>query len=324
MVGAALEVHEFEEEGGPLDAVVVGLADLEAAIPGEHERLLHGFDGLQFLGREVRTRAAHVFEDQPAEGPALGLVEFGRRDALVLDDAVGALLVAGEDVLEGVLGEEGLLALFRGQRLGEFATQVVLELQQLETDGAGLAFLDLARVAREERRGGAHQLAVDQREVEGEVVAFPAEAPGALGVGRPEDRHEVVLGVAQGAGAFLQLEQHLFEGHDRLGLHVAAAAQGDGEDGLRKVALARIHGLERETLAGGRHEDPVRPLGVVELEGRLGFLLGRKRAEEGLGGGGELLAGGMGEGGGQGERQQAERREGAGEGTHGGQVRTGV
>ena len=324
MVRASLEVHEFEEEGRALDAVVVGFADLEPAVPGEHEGLLHGFDGLELFGREVRAGPAHVFEDQLAEDLALRLVELGRRDALVLQDAVGALLVAGDDVLEGVLGEEGLLALFRGERLGELATEVVLELQQLETSGTGLTFLDLARVGREERRGGAHQLAVDQREVEGEVVAFPAEAPRALGVGRAEDRHEIVLGVAQRAGAFLQLEQHLFEGHDRLGLHVAAAAQGDGQDGLGEVTLARIHGLERETLAGGRHEDPVRPLGVVELEGRLGFLLGRKRAEESLGGGGELLAGGMGERGGKGERQQAERREGAGEGTHGGQVRTGV
>jgi hypothetical protein len=98
---------------------------------------------------------------------------------------------------------------------------------------------------------------------------------------------------------------------------VAAAAEGDGEDGLGEVALAGVHFLEREALADGRHEDPVGALGVVEAEGRLGLLVRVERAEEGGGRGGQLFAGGMAEGG-DGGGHQAERAQEAGEGTHGG------
>ncbi|MEY3950155.1 MAG: hypothetical protein RJB43_1510 [Verrucomicrobiota bacterium] len=92
----------------------------------------------------------------------------------------------------------------------------------------------------------------------------------------------------------------MFEGHDLLCLHVAATAQGDGEDGLSEVALSGIHFLDRQALAGGRDEDPVGALGVIELEGCLGTLGIVERAEEGGGGGGHFFAGGMAESGGDG------------------------
>ncbi len=55
-----------------------------------------------------------------------------------------------------------------------------------------------AHTAGEEGRGRTDEFAVHEGEVEGEVVAFSAEAPGALGVRSAEDRDEVVLGVALG------------------------------------------------------------------------------------------------------------------------------
>jgi hypothetical protein len=104
----------------------------------------------------------------------------------VLDETVGFLLVAGHDVLEGVLVQEALLALFRGERLGELATEVVLILEQFEADGAGLAFLDLARVAGEEGRRRADEFAVHEREVEGEVMAFQRKPQVPLASGVPK------------------------------------------------------------------------------------------------------------------------------------------
>ena len=84
------------------------------------------------------------------------------------------------------------------------------------------------------------------------------------------------------------------------------------------MALAGIHFLERQALAGSGHEDPVGALGVVEAEGRLGLLVSLQGAEEGGGRGRHFFAGGMAERGGDGGGQEAQRAEETGEGTHGG------
>ena len=318
VVSTALKVGHLEQEGWALDAVVVRLADFEAAVPGEHEGVLHGVDRRELAGGEVRAGAANVFEDDLSEHLLLFGGEGRGGDALVLDESVGLLLVASHDVLVGILAKEALLALFGGEGLGELASEVVFVAQELEAHESGLAFLDLARVAGEEGGRRADELAVNQREVEREVVAFPAEAPSALGVRRTEDRHEVVLGVTLRARALFDFQEQLFEGHDLLSLHVATTAEGNGEDGLGEVALAGIHFLERQALAGGRHEDPVSALSVVEAKGRLGLLVSLQGAEEGRGCGRHFFTGGMAERGGDGGGQEAQHAEETGKETHGG------
>ncbi len=93
---------------------------------------------------------------------------------------------------------------------------------------------------------------------------------------------------------------------------MATLAEGDREEGLGEVALARIHFLDRKTLAGRWYEDPVGALRVVEGEGRLGALGIVQRTEEGVGGLGHFFAGAMAEGGRDGQGQSGQDGEEAG------------
>ncbi len=116
-------------------------------------------------------------------------------------------------------------------------------------------------------------------------MAFPAPSPSTFGIRLAEDGDEIVFGVTLiGAFAFFDNREEVFAGHDRFGLHVSALAEGDGKQGLREMALAGIHFLERQTLAHGRNEDPVGSFFVFKSEGGFGALSVIKRTEEGIGG----------------------------------------
>ena len=244
----------------------------------------------------------------------------------MLQDAVGLLLIAGDDVGRDLARKERDLALFSGEGRGELAPEVVFLVEEFKAHKARVLYtdvfgslLDLARVGAEERRRRADELAIDDGEVLGAVMAFPAEAPGALGGRLAKDGYEVVLGVALvGTFALFDDEEQVLEGHDRFDLHVAALAKGDGEQGLGEVALAGIHLLNRQALADGRNKDPVGALRIVEGERRLGTLGVVEGAKEGVGRLGHFFAGAMAEGGRDGQGQNGQDGEDTGEEAHGG------
>ena len=96
-----------------------------------------------------------------------------------------------------------------------------------------------AGVGAQERRRPRHAAAVDDGEVQREVVPLDPPAPGLLRPRLAEDREEVQLRVAAGPAALLDLLQDLLEADDGDGLDVAALPQAAAEQRMGERAAAR-------------------------------------------------------------------------------------
>ena len=103
---------------------------------------------------------------------------------------------------------------------------------------------------------------------------MPLDPPTPLSAiaGFAENRHEIKLGIAHRARAFLELAEDLLQAHDRRRLQKARPAQARLNQGKRKRSLFRAQLLDRQPFAAPRNEVPVEPLWRVVRIGRLGDL----------------------------------------------------
>lgn len=173
VVGVVLDVGVFDEEVVGLDAEVVGGAFFEGAGPAE-------VGGVEEVAVEGDEEVFLVGGDGLEEVEELGLDGGGE----VGDGDAGFFEGAGDAVLSG----EDFAGWFFGEADGEFLA-VELEGEIAggvfdEAEGAEafeVAVGDLGGVGAEEEGGGEGGFAFVDGEVEGEVVAFEAEAPDGVG-----------------------------------------------------------------------------------------------------------------------------------------------
>jgi hypothetical protein len=143
---------------------------------------------------------------------------------------------------------------------------------------------DFAGVGSEEVGGYGDGVTVDDGEVEHEVVAFEAPAPGVGGIGVAEYGDVVGLGIADRAATLFHFPEDGFEAHDGGGLEESSLTQCRTEEADGEVALFRGHLAEREAFAVAGDEVPVETFGIIEFEGGLSLLLWGEGGEEAVGG----------------------------------------
>jgi len=146
VVRVVLRVVQFDEERRTLDAVVVALAHFGAAGPSEEDLVLGKLgDFDDFLGGEVIARPADKFIDDETEEFFLLRVEGGEGDALVLQETVGLLLVAGDDVGGYFTREDRDLALFGGEGSRQLTAEAIFLVEEFEVDEARVVRADVLR-----------------------------------------------------------------------------------------------------------------------------------------------------------------------------------
>lgn len=288
VVPVTLEVVELDQEGGALDAVIGLFGPIEAAGPGEGELVRAGVaDAGVEIRRELGAPAAEVSFHEGDEDFTLGGSHVGGGEARGRE-RLDAGFVSGDDLLERGVGENRDLALPFVEGVDELQAEIFFGGEDaLAFAGAGA---DFGGVGADEGRGEEDVLAVDDREVEREVVAFEAPAPGFVGGGFAEESDEVVGGIAATGVVLLELLEEELELHDGLGFgHAGVAEAGPEEREAEGLDLGR--GVaEREAFALERDEIPVFALFVGERVGDLFLLVGTQGAEESVGGG-EHIAG---------------------------------
>jgi len=242
VIGFVLRVVELDEEGGALDAVIVALADNQAARPSEEQLVSRGgLDGLEIGGGQFGAKAICVFMHEFPEDGLLGRSHLGKRQADGIEQ-VGRAAVGGHDFIWRRVRIDGDLLLRGGEGVDEFKAEAFLG---REDEQAGTrADLHFSRIAAEEPGRVGHDFAIDNGEAEGDVVSFPAPTPGILRAGRAKDEHVVVFRVAgiRAARAF-EFAESLFEGHDGAGLHETALAQRTAQQGIGEVPFGDGHFL---------------------------------------------------------------------------------
>ena len=125
----------------------------------------------------------------------------------------------------------------------------------------------LGRIGAEERRRDRDRLAGHEREVEREMMALEAPAPGRRGrIRRAEHRDRVVLGIAQEPAERLELAQHALEADHVDGLGVADRREARLHQLVGRGPRGRGHRLEGQALAAARDVVPVEALLVGEGE----------------------------------------------------------
>ncbi len=285
VVAFVLDAVVFDQEGRPLDAVVVQRALLDAAHPGEFHlveaRLLELCDA---LGRQRLGLSAGVLLDQREQHPALRRGHCLVGQPRVLLDR-GLARVGGEDVVGRLFRDDGHRPLLRGERGDERTPEVFLRVQHARALRGPAAHL--RRVAPEKLRRGRNRHAVDQRPVQRDVVPLPAHAPRA-GRRRLAEQGEVVLLGIPAHRVLLDLGQHQVQRPDRLGLRVSLLAQAGLDQMQRRLLLRRRHLLQRQALAILRDVEPVEPLVAVEGQLHLRALGRRERGKKGRRGAGQL------------------------------------
>ena len=236
VVGVVLGVGVFHEEGFALDAEVVRVALFESAGPGEVD--LAEVGGLHFgdgVGDGVGGMVVEVGDDEVAELGALVVVHVAGGDALHFEGGDGAFL-AGDDVVGGLVGEDdGFAGGFEGG--GEGAAQVFDVAEGAEAFAG--AFGDFGGVGAEKDGGEGEGLAVGDGDVDREVVALEAPAPGAAGFGGAEDGDVVFLRVAEDRVVFADGEE-LLKAHDGGGAEESLGAEGGSEEAEGEGLLGRF------------------------------------------------------------------------------------
>lgn len=160
------------------------------------------------------------------------------------------------------------------------------------------AVANFGGIGSEEKREGTDEVAVDDGDVNSEVMAADFESPGLFFAGLAVDGDVVELRIAGKhdlggmveLGDFLPLGEGGFEVHDFAGLAGAAFAEGDVHDGQGQLPLFWLDGVEAETAATDWDVAPF--VADVVVEGALSELKLAvvERLEEGAGGGGESLS----------------------------------
>lgn len=286
VVGAVLGIVELEEERGALDAVVMAFAGFLAAGPGEVDSgPAGGFDAGKISRGDFGAGSMDVFLDEAAKELLLRRMQAGEGETswgVRCDLAFGP----GDDV-GGGLGlddSDGALGGIEGTEEGE--AQVFLRGQDAESLARALA--DFGGVGAEERGGSVDQSALDDGDIDREVVSLHAPAPGVGGARRTEDGQIVEGWITDWTAALLEVTEDLFEAHDGRGLHEAAMAESAGQEGDGEVVGGGAEFFEGETLAFAGDEVPVFAFWVGEVELGFGLLLAGEDGEELLGGAGHL------------------------------------
>lgn len=294
VVGVVLGVGVFDEEVVGLDAEVVGFSGFEGAGPRE-------VCGGELVAVEAEEEVALVGGDGFDEFEELvldGVGEFVVGDAF-FGEGLGGAVGAGDDFAGGFVGVADVEAL-AVELAGEFAGGVFNEAEGAESFVGSVG--DFGGVGAEEEGGGEGGFVFFDGEIEGEVVAFVAEAPDGVWRGVAEDGEVVFVGVAEFVLVGFLVEVG-FEFFDLFGGEGALFTEGEFEEVAEEAALHLGELVEADAFAVFGEVVPV--FAFFGVEGEVGelFLLGVEDFEECCGG--EGVFGGLGEEGeGEGEEEE--------------------
>ena len=257
------------------------LASLRLARPGEADLVDARFLQLRRpIGRDIGRHETDVDVDQFRQQLALVRLQRLRRDAQRrqrLDvDIRHRHHVARR---RGFDDRPGALWLIEG--FEQRARGVFFRAENAET--LLRSFAHFRGIRSEECRRPRHQRAVDDGEMQRDMMPFDAPAPGVPGGRRAEHRKEVALGIAHERRVPRRLRrpralrgferaQHLFQVHDGRRREIAALAQAGLDQVVREAPLRLVHFLDGEPFAReglGWNEMPVKPLVRRKVEGGL-------------------------------------------------------
>ena len=233
--------------------------------------------------------AAGLFETlgvTPALGRSFGPddEQVGGEWVVILSDALwrerlDVERVAGDDVVERDVVEDRRLALTRIERRHE-RTRGVFECAECPLSLLR-SVLHFRRVCAGKRRRARDCRAVDDREVQRDVMELDAPAPCALGGRGSEHREAIAFGITHRTATLLDIAKDVLQLHDLRVSVVPTRAQRSLEEFVRELALRLGHRLDLQTVALElRHEVPAQTFGRIKGEGRLLALLRGERRQE--------------------------------------------
>ena len=284
VVGIVLHVAGFHEKGGALDAVVVGVAQLEATCPAEADFInAGGFDFRHVSVCEVFAVAAGVFGNELEQGGALRPGEGGAGDA----DGVqhGRLPeLAAEDFRRGLWAEDDFILAAGNEAADEGAGEVFFGSEDAQAGERSLA--DLAGIGAEKRGGERNFFPLHVGEIQGNMVAFEAPAPARGIAWGAEDGDEIAQRIAD-FGAFFNFGEDGFQAHDLGHFKLAFLAERRFKEHFCAITLGLGHFLEGQAGAVPRGVAEVFPLVMGKRERGLAALIRIQRIEELSGSGGD-------------------------------------
>ena len=277
VVGVILSVVIFDEEPGSGDVVVVPLAGCFGPGPGEGGGVEPGgFDAAPLVGGHVGGGALDVMVDEIGQVGALLALHGGESEAGGDGSRGDGAVVPGEDVggCDGI--DDGERLLIGGEGTEERAGQVFFLGEDAMPEVRTVA--DFGGIGSKEKGKRADEVAIDDGDVDAEVMAAEFESPGPLSAGLAVDGDVIEPGIAGEhdlgrvveMGNFLPFGEGGFEVHDFAGLAGAAFAEGDVHDGQRQAALVGLDGVEAQ--AAATHGDVAPFITDVVVEGSLGEL----------------------------------------------------
>src|ERR1019366_3970573 len=281
VVGVVLGVVVFDQKPRSLHPIVVRVALLNAAGPGEVDILARLLDLLFAAFRYLVRHVSRILFDERHQqfellGIHLGSLQSG---GLTLQRSLAA--VERQDIFVRLRVDDRHLALLGIERLDHGAAEIFLGGQHAQSFTR--AFSHLRGIGAEETRCPRH-MAANHGVVLAEVVAFHAIAPGSVGRRHAEYGDEVFLGIALGAGAMLDDAQHVFQAHDRFRLEVALLAESRAKKRRGQMLLRGRHFPQCQTFSLDGDEVPVLALIFFEGEGGLSALLGCQGSQKAIGG----------------------------------------
>ncbi len=168
---------------------------------------------------------------------------------------------AGDEVRRRPGVDDRVLLLGLGEAVQEDEGRVFLLAEDPERAEAG-------GFGAEQERGGVDQVAVDDGDVDRQVVADQPPAPGGVGLWLAEEGQEVAAGVAEGGGDVtehgqVELAEHVLVGHHLHHSGVGRDRHRLGDQPVGQHLLVAVELSEREAVpAGLGQEVPVRPAGI--------------------------------------------------------------
>lgn len=186
---------------------------------------------------------------------------------------------AGDEVRRRLGVDDRLLLLGAGEAVQQGEGRVLLLAEDAEgTEASGFG--------TEQERGGADEVAVDDGDVDRQVVPDQPPAPGGVRLRLAEEREVVAARVAEGGRDVtehgqVELTEYVLVGHHLDHPGVGGDRHGLGDQPVRQRFLAAVELSEREAVpAGLGQEVPVCPARVVVRQQYPGPLIGTQAVEE--------------------------------------------
>src|SRR6185503_6390962 len=255
VVGVVLNVVVFDQKRRALDSIIVRLTLFEPSGPREiNVPQSRGSNPVHSCSGDIRRVPRSIFVQKRHLDLLLLLTQLvglktGRLELFCFSE------IGGQNIGWGALAHNRLGALPVIERFDQLPGKVLFggkRAQPLEW-----TLQDFGRIRAEERGGRRDVLALDEREVQRNVVTFDSPTPGLVGPCIAEDAEEIKFRIADRPAAFLHFAENRVEAHYRRSCYQPALTKTCAHKSVTQETLRGVEFLEWNPFACSGNEVPV-------------------------------------------------------------------